>query len=928
MTQTPHIHPPSTQRALTQHTAGFGQCQGCKSYGTLEEVRIAPEVRAGGEGMSAARRVVEGLAAAAPGRGASGGVGGAAASAAVRAAAATARSAAASAGYGAEDDGGDADGPDYAALVAEADGAYDPTAPSLFGDSGGGGGSGRARSSGSSGTGSGGGTRTRRQAAGTWVASGGAEAGPELLAAIRRDASAARLALPGATGAEVGRALGGGVVPGSVVLVGGDPGVGKSTLLLQVAALAARACQAGGSGDAADGESAEAGKPKRRGHRSRAATDEAAAAESSAASEQPQTEQQQHQQPVPAAFAGRPVLYVTAEESKHQVHDRASRLGLLEGAAPPPVALLSESSLDAALEAVARLRPGVVIIDSVQTVVLGGVEGRAGSVLQVRECATALVGVAKALGIAVFLVGHGARLVTADEAVLLWDGCLWWMCRGAVCPFSLDVLRACEEISPLSRTTLNQTPNTNTTVTKSRELAGPKALEHLVDAVLYLEGERGGELRVLRAVKNRFGRVGEVGLLVMRRGGLEAAPAPELLFTNDGGGLVADEAGEESGDGGVGALAAAGAAIGVVVEGARPLLVEVQALSSARQAVAGGAYGGGGDDDDSGGNGDDDSDEGGGGGGWRGGWRGSGGRGQQAGGGVFVPLTRNVTGFRDRQRVLMLLEVLGKHTAVKVTTRDWVGGVGVKGRRGGPPAGIRWQAVLFYRWPQSKTNPGKTRRHTTTTTTNNAHTHTSKTHAVNVHVNVVGGYRVDPTETGLDLPLLAAVASSCLDAPLPPRTLLVGEVGLRGELRHAPNMEVGRFLIWGEGLRQGDLRLAYAAVCLVRAAVKHSTAHAPPPPPSPSAAPARGRQARLRRRRHPGVERRRADARGARRHAPRARAQRRRGARGAVWPRGAAAAPAAAVGGGARRWCWGSSRGRRRQPRGEPDGPAAAGQGG
>ncbi|GBF98248.1 DNA repair protein [Raphidocelis subcapitata] len=614
------------------HVQWFGQCQGCKAYGSLAEERVLPQARGGGEGMSAARRLIAGVAG---GRGRSGAAPAAApaAASAVQAAVAAARSAAARGGGAGS--GGDDDAPDFDALAAEADGGYDPGTPDLFPPSGSGGRASpssrsravaRARGGAGSGEAVEGGARGR----GAWVAGGGTD-GPELLSAIRRDASAARLPLPGATGAEVARVLGGGIVPGSLVLIGGDPGVGKSTLLLQVAAMVARVCAGMDSGGSSDG----------------------GANGSSGGAEQ------QHSSgglEVPEAFRGRPVLYVTAEESKHQVHDRAARLGLLEG--EPPVALLSESSLDTALDAVARLQPGVVVLDSIQTVVLDGVEGRAGSVLQVRECATALVGVAKALGIAVFLVGH---------------------------------------------------------VTKSREIAGPKALEHLVDAVVYLEGDRGGELRLLRAVKNRFGRVGEVGLFVMRRGGLEAAPSPELLFTSGG------AEGELGGADGApaAALAAAGAAVGVVVEGARPLVVEIQALVTHRTPLGpGGGGGGGGESEDEG-----ESEDGGYGG--YGGY-GRGGRGMQM---AFLPPTRNFTGFRDRGRIGMLLEVLSKHTAVRVT-------------------------------------------------------------ALNVHVNVVGGYRVDPAETGLDLPLLAAVASSHLDAALPPRTLLVGEVGLRGELRHAPNTEL------------------------------------------------------------------------------------------------------------------------------------------
>jgi len=264
---------------------------------------------------------------------------------------------------------------------------------------------------------------------------------------------------------------------------------------------------------------------------------------------------------------------------------------------------------------------------------------------QVRECATALVGVAKALGIAVFLVGHGAcwlRVGAVGSGLGLWEQAALqrWMYRPDVHPWLSLQLGTLNHAPPLTP------PHGLAAVTKSRELAGPKALEHLVDAVVYLEGERGGELRLLRATKNRFGRVGEVGLFVMRRGGLEAAPSPELLFTN------APEEGGEGGDGE--GLASAGAAIGVVVEGARPLLVEIQALSTARQAGGGGNDGGGDDDDE-------DSDEGSG-----YGRRRDAPQQQQS---SYTPLMRNITGFRDRSRVLMLLEVLSKHTTIKVGWR-------------------------------------------------------------------------------------------------------------------------------------------------------------------------------------------------------------------------------------------------------------------
>jgi len=384
------------------HFQWFGQCQGCKEYGSLEEVRVAPAAKGGGEGMSAARRLLQGVtapnraaaAAAAPPSASSSAISSAeAAVAAVMSAAEVARSSPQA--VGSEDDL-----PDYDALGAEADDEYDPGASDLFPATGGGGakssrkrntGSGRAAAAttaasaaasngngsyrsggGAAGSGSGGAAAAAapKRSSGAWVAGGGLD-GPEMLCEIRTDESSARLSLPGATGAEVARVLGGGVVPGSLVLVGGDPGVGKSTLLLQVAAMVARACDGDAGGSSSSGAEDQQDQQDLPLSARRAA---AAAAAGQAQAEAPPLI-------IPAAFRDRPVLYVTAEESKHQVHDRAARLGLLEGS--PPVALLSESSLDAALAAVGRLRPGVVVIDSIQTMVLDGVEGRAGSVLQV-----------------------------------------------------------------------------------------------------------------------------------------------------------------------------------------------------------------------------------------------------------------------------------------------------------------------------------------------------------------------------------------------------------------------------------------------------------------------------------------------------------------------------------------------------------------
>jgi len=242
--------------------------------------------------------------------------------------------------------------------------------------------------------------------------------------------------------AEMDRVLGGGVVPGSLILVGGDPGIGKSTLLLQLARRLA-----------ADG------------HR---------------------------------------VLYVSGEESERQVRLRAERLGAI----PPSLLLYCETEIETVLDAASRLAPHVLIADSVQTLTRGDLEGGPGSVTQVRECGLSLMHFAKATGTAVFLVGH---------------------------------------------------------VTKDGSVAGPRVLEHMVDAVLYLEGERYQHYRVLRAAKNRFGATHELGVFEMSDAGLREVANPSEAFLS-----------RSTADG----SAAPGSAVVASLEGSRPLLVEVQALVS------------------------------------------------------------------------------------------------------------------------------------------------------------------------------------------------------------------------------------------------------------------------------------------------------------------------------------------------------------
>ncbi len=275
-----------------------------------------------------------------------------------------------------------------------------------------------------------------------WAPAGaaGAVRGPRPLADV--DVAAAKRTGTGL--AELDRVLGGGVVAGSIILVGGDPGIGKSTLMLQLAeALASR---------------------------------------------------------------GETVLYVSGEESEEQVRLRAARLGQI----PASLYILCETDLEAVLEAAARLKPATLVADSIQTLSLAGLEGGPGTVTQVRECGLALLHYAKGSSAAVFLVGH----VTKDGAV-----------------------------------------------------AGPRVLEHMVDAVLYLEGERYQHYRVLRAAKNRFGATHELGVFEMTTHGLAEVANPSEVFLSSAG---------ASSD----APAEPGAAVVASLEGSRPLLVEVQALVS------------------------------------------------------------------------------------------------------------------------------------------------------------------------------------------------------------------------------------------------------------------------------------------------------------------------------------------------------------
>lgn len=238
---------------------------------------------------------------------------------------------------------------------------------------------------------------------------------------------------------ELDRVLGGGIVKGSLILVGGDPGIGKSTLLLQI--------------------SETIGNQSKN------------------------------------------VLYVSGEESVAQIKMRAQRLNVVT----PKLSLLAETNIDSIKHIITESKPDLVIIDSIQTTYLEEVTSAPGSVSQVRECTHLLMNLAKSHGISIIIVGH---------------------------------------------------------VTKEGALAGPRVLEHMVDTVLYFEGERHASFRVLRAVKNRFGSTNEIGVFEMQDEGLKEVKNPSEIMLSGR------------------ALDASGSVVSCCVEGTRPMLVEVQALSS------------------------------------------------------------------------------------------------------------------------------------------------------------------------------------------------------------------------------------------------------------------------------------------------------------------------------------------------------------
>lgn len=338
---------------------------------------------------------------------------------------------------------------------------------------------------------------------------------------------------------EFARVLGGGVVPGSIVLVGGDPGIGKSTLMLQVT--------------------------------------------------------------LEMAAQGR-VLYVSGEESERQVKMRAMRLLQDEEGKTLPVPeqlyLVTETNMNTIIEHANEIKPDLLVVDSIQTVYLTELNSSAGSVTQVRECSARLRDLAKMSGTAVFVIGH---------------------------------------------------------VTKEGVIAGPRVLEHIVDTVVYLEGDRYQSYRLLRSVKNRFGATSEVGVFEMREHGMVEVPNPSEMF-------LAERM-----------INVPGSAIAVTMEGTRPLLVEVQGLTS--QSSLGNP--------------------------------------------------RRTPNGIDMNRLLLITAVLTRRLGSHLGEQD-------------------------------------------------------------VFVNVIGGMRI--SEPAADLAVATSIASSLRDAPVRADTVMIGEVGLSGELRMVGQM--------------------------------------------------------------------------------------------------------------------------------------------
>ena len=336
---------------------------------------------------------------------------------------------------------------------------------------------------------------------------------------------------------EFARVLGGGIVHGSIVLVGGDPGIGKSTLMLQMA----------------------------------------------------------------MKMAGRQrVLYVSGEESERQIKMRALRLLADDKQElPGDLFLVTETNLEVILNHVNEVKPDLLIVDSIQTMYLSELDSSAGSVSQVRECASQLRELAKSGGTSVFLIGH---------------------------------------------------------VTKEGAIAGPRVLEHIVDTVLYLEGDRFQAYRLLRSVKNRFGATSEVGVFEMSERGMTEVTNPSEAF-------LAERM-----------INVSGSAIAVTMEGTRPILVEIQGLTSPSQ---------------------------------------------------YNNARRTPNGV-DYNRILMIAAVLTRRVGLKLAEQD-------------------------------------------------------------VFVNVVGGIQIE--EPAADLAVAAAIASSSRDVPVRAEAVLIGEIGLAGELRMPGQMQ-------------------------------------------------------------------------------------------------------------------------------------------
>ncbi len=335
---------------------------------------------------------------------------------------------------------------------------------------------------------------------------------------------------------EFSRVLGGGVVPGSLVLIGGDPGIGKSTLMLQAA--------------------------------------------------------------LKMAPSGT-VLYISGEESPHQIKMRADRLQNDDNTFPDALLLLTETNIETIFQHVQKEKPRLLIIDSIQTIFDPTLESGAGSVTQVRQSADKFRQLAKSSGLAIFLIGH---------------------------------------------------------VTKEGVIAGPRLLEHMVDTVLYLEGDRYQSYRLLRAVKNRFGATDEVGVFEMATSGMIEVPNPSEAF-------LAERV-----------VNSPGSSIAVSMEGTRPLLIEVQGLTSPT---------------------------------------------------AFGNPRRSANGV-DLNRLLMISAVLTRRMGMKLGDQD-------------------------------------------------------------IFVNVVGGMRI--SEPAADLAIAAAISSSVKDQPLRADTVMIGELGLSGELRTVPHID-------------------------------------------------------------------------------------------------------------------------------------------